>query len=369
MPKLRIAQVAPLFESVPPQLYGGTERIVSYLTDALVDMGHEVTLFASGDSVTRAKLRPVVFRALRLGRCQDPLAMHVIQLQDVIDCARQFDIIHFHTDYLHFPISRLLQLTTLTTLHGRLDMPEMRQIFSRFINMPVSSISQAQRQPLPMANWIGTVYHGLPPDLYRKGPGDGDYALFLGRIAAEKGPDRAIEIARRAGMRLKIAAKVDDADRQYFEQQIKPLLDQPHVEFIGEVGEAVKGQLLGSARALLFPIDWPEPFGLVMLEAMASGTPVIAFAKGSVPEIITPERTGCLVRNVEEAADALRTIGNLCRDACRQEFENRFGANRMAEEYVKLYEQLLAAGSPVPTKKMGTSENYGKTRRIGEACG
>jgi glycosyltransferase involved in cell wall biosynthesis len=339
--KWRIAQVAPLYESVPPKLYGGTERIVSYLTDALVDMGHEVTLFASGDSVTKAQLVPIHHGALRLGHCKDPLAMHVLQLQEVIEQAATFDIIHFHTDYHHFPVSRLMNLNTVTTLHGRLDIPELKHVYSRFPDIPVVSISQAQRDPLPMARWAGTVHHGLPLNLYRPGEGKGGYVLFIGRISPEKRPDRAIEIARRAGINIKIAAKVDDADKAYYEEQIRPLMQQPHVDFIGEVGEKEKNTLLGNASALLFPIDWPEPFGMVMIEALACGTPVIAYGHGSVPEVLEHGKTGYIVHSLDEAVDALQHIGRISRDTCRRVFETRFTSLRMAQDYAAIYEQLI----------------------------
>lgn len=339
--RLKIAQVAPLYESVPPKMYGGTERIVSYLTEALVEMGHEVVLFASGDSVTRASLISTHHTALRLSGCKDPLAMHVLQLQEVIDRVHEFDIVHFHTDYTHFPISRLLNLTTVTTLHGRLDLPELPYIFNKFCDSPVVSISNSQRLPLPMANWAGTVYHGLPMNLYRQGAGKGNYALFLGRISPEKRPDRAIEIARLAGIKIKIAAKIDDADKLYYEEKIKPLFSQPHVEFIGEVGDEAKGELLRNAQALLFPIDWPEPFGMVMIEAMAAGTPVIAFSHGAVPEIIRHGQTGFIVHDIAEAAAALQRIPLISRDACRREFEQHYCAARMARDYVAIYENLL----------------------------
>jgi len=344
--KLKIAQVSPLFESVPPRLYGGTERVVSYLTDALVEMGHEVTLFATGDSITKARLVPVYYKALRLGHCTDPLALHVLQLQEVAERAHEFDILHFHTDYLHFPVSRLLNLHTVNTLHGRLDIPELKRVYSRFLETPVVSISNAQRAPLPMAKWVGTVYHGLPENLYQPGSGQGDYVLFLGRISPEKRPDRAIEIAGRAGIKIRIAAKIDEADMQYYEQLIKPLLQQPHVEFIGEVGEQVKGELLGNARALLFPVDWPEPFGMVMIEALACGTPVIAFNHGSVPEVIRDGQTGYIVDSTEAAVQALTDIDKIDRRRCRQEFEQKFTASRMAQAYASIYTQLLQQQPP-----------------------
>jgi glycosyltransferase involved in cell wall biosynthesis len=338
---LKIAQIAPLFESVPPKLYGGTERVVSYLTDELVNLGHDVTLFASGDSITKAKLVPVTPAALRLGNCIDQWAGHILQLQEVMDRAREFDLFHFHTDYLHFPLSRFSGLKTLTTLHGRLDIPELKPLYQKFSDMPVISISHAQRKPLYMANWVGNVYHGLPIDLYKQGPGEGDYVVFLGRFSPEKRADRAIEIARLANVKIKIAAKVDKADERYFEKEIRHLLDQPHVEYLGEVGEAEKKKLLGNASAMLFPIDWPEPFGMVMIEAMASGTPVIAFNHGSVPEVIEHGKTGFIVDTIEKAAEALKNIHLINRDDCRDTFENKFSATVMAQNYIRLYEKTI----------------------------
>jgi len=338
---LKIAQIAPLFESVPPKLYGGTERVVAYLTDELTHLGHDVTLFASGDSVTKAKLVGVTPAALRLGNCIDQWAGHILQLQEVMDRAHEFDIVHFHTDYMHFPLTRLSGLKTLTTLHGRLDIPELKPLYQKFSDMPVVSISHAQRRPLYMANWVGNVYHGLPVDLYKQGPGKGDYVVFLGRFSPEKRADRAIEIARLANVRIKIAAKVDKADERYFEKEIRHLLDQPHVEYLGEVGEAEKKQLLADAKALLFPIDWPEPFGMVMLEAMASGTPVIAFNHGSVPEVIDHGKTGFIVDSVKKAAEALANIHLINRDDCREAFETRFSATVMTQNYIRLYEKAV----------------------------
>jgi glycosyltransferase involved in cell wall biosynthesis len=338
---LKIAQIAPLYESVPPQLYGGTERVVAYLTDELINLGHDVTLFASGDSKTRAKLVAVTPGALRLNNCTDQMAGHILQLQEVMDRAHQFDLLHFHTDYLHFPVTRLSKVKTLTTLHGRLDIPELKPLYRKFRDMPVISISQAQRNPLYMANWVGAVYHGLPTDLYHQGPGDGDYVAFIGRFSPEKRVDRAIEMARMANMKIKIAAKIDKADERYFEAEIRHLLDQPHVEYLGEVGEAEKNELLGHARALLFPIEWPEPFGMVMIEAMACGTPVIAFKHGSVPEIIEHGKTGFIVNSIEKATEALKAIHLISRDDCREAFEKRFSATVMAQNYIRLYEQAL----------------------------
>jgi len=339
---MRIAQVAPLHERVPPLLYGGTERVVSYLTEELVRQGHDVTLFASGDSITRAKLVACSERSLRLDeRIIDPLAHHFVLLDEVFARAAEFDVFHFHIDYLHFPLSRRQQTPHVTTLHGRLDLPDLIPLYRKFGEMPVVAISRAQRRPLPWLNWQGTVHHGLPPDLYRPGAGRGDYLLFLGRISIEKRLDRAIEIARHSGMRLKVAAKVDTADRKYFKKTIEPLLDDPIVEFVGEVGDRGKQALLGDARALLFPIDWPEPFGLVLLEAMACGTPVIAYRRGSVPEILEDGVTGFLVDNLCEATSAVANVDRLDRALCRSRFEERFSAARMAQDYLNIYERLL----------------------------
>ncbi|HEX7045017.1 MAG TPA: glycosyltransferase family 4 protein [Burkholderiales bacterium] len=341
---MKIAQVAPLYESVPPKLYGGTERVVSYLTEELVRQGHEVTLFAAGDSSTCARLESVAARALRLDRhCVDPLAHHVLLLDRVIDAADEFDIIHFHTDYLHFPVTRWLRVAHVTTLHGRLDIPDLKPLYKRFAGVPVISISNAQRKPLAFANWVATVYHGLPEEQYVFQPKPGKYLAFLGRISPEKRPDRAIEIARRAGIPLKIAAKVDKADRAYFEARIKPLLDGPGVEYIGEIGEHEKSEFLGNACALLFPIDWPEPFGLVMIEALACGTPVIAWPHGSVPEVLRDGETGFLVQSIEEAVAAVARLDRLSRVHCRQVFERRFSVRRMVRDYLEAYEAVSAA--------------------------
>lgn len=342
---MRIAQVSPLIESVPPRLYGGTERVVHHLTEALVADGHEVTLFASGDSMTSAELVAVVPEALRLSSpgC-NPTAAHVLMVERVQQLVEEFDVVHWHIDHLHFPLTRRWPLASLTTMHGRLDLPELVALFREFDTEPLASISDAQRAPLPWVNWIGTVHHGLPLDLYRLERNPSDYLVFLGRISRDKRPDRAIEIARRTGMKLKIAAKVDPADRAYFEQEIVPLLERsPHAEFLGEVGDAEKGALLGGARALLFPIDWPEPFGLVMIEAMACGTPVIAFSGGSVREIVAEGVTGFVVENLEQATRAVERLDRISRAACRSEFEQRFSAQRMARDYVAIYEVLSQA--------------------------
>jgi len=340
---VRIAQVAPLYESVPPLLYGGTERVVSYLTEELVRLGHEVTLFASGDSVTSARLIPACERALRLeDRCRDHLAHQVLMLEEVAKRAASFDVIHYHIDYFHYPLSRRQTAPQLTTLHGRLDLPELAPLYLEFRDMPVVSISDAQRAPLPHAAWLETVHHGLPRDLLRFSPEPGRYLAFVGRTAPEKRLDRAIEIARAAGMELRVAAKVDPEDRAYFKTEIEPLLAEPHVRFVGEIAEHEKSELLGGALALLFPIDWPEPFGLVMIEAMACGTPVIAFPHGSVPEVIEPGVTGLLVEDVAAAAAAVEQVRELDRATCRRVFEARFSAERMARDYLALYERMAA---------------------------
>lgn len=341
---LKIAIVSPLYESVPPRFYGGTERVVSYLTEELVDQGHEVTLFASGDSVTRARLVAPCRRSLRLDPdCADGLAKHFVLMEQVFRLAGEFDIVHFNIDYLHFPLSRRHGISQVTTLHGRLDIPDLVPLYREFSEMPVVSISDSQRAPLPWANWQGTVHHGLPLGLYRPREEPGSYLAFLGRISPEKRVDRAVEIAVRSGIPLKIAAKVDRNDRDYFER-IRPLFDHPLVDFIGEIGEGEKENFLGGALALLFPIDWEEPFGLVMIESLACGTPVIAWPRGSVPEVLEDGVTGFLVRDVESAARGVERVPGLSRRRCREEFERRFCAPRMAADYVALYERVLKAG-------------------------
>ena len=340
---MRIAQVAPLIESVPPKHYGGTERIVSYLTEELVRAGHDVTLFGSGDSVTSARLISPTRLSLRKNeRCKDQLAHHVLLLEQVSQRAHEFDVIHFHIDYLHFPVSRLLRIPHVTTLHGRLDIPDLAPLYDHFRDMPVVSISNSQRDPLPWANWQATVYHGLPKDLLRFRSETGRYLAFLGRICPEKRVDRAIEIAEQTGIPLKIAAKIDPVDKRYFKRAVQPLLrDCSIAEWVGEISDRQKDEFLGNAYALLFPIDWPEPFGLVMIEAMACGTPVIAYAGGSVAEVIEQGRTGFIVTELEDAIEAVRRVPDLSRARCRQVFEKRFTATRMARDYVKLYMRIV----------------------------
>ena len=340
---MKIAQIAPIAESVPPRLYGGTERIVSYLTEELVRQGHDVTLFASGDSTTAAELVPITETALRLNPLiVDAIPHHMILLDEVARRAHEFDVLHFHIDLLHAPLTRSFANKTLTTLHGRLDLPDLQPFYRRFSDMPLVSISDHQRQPMPPVNWAGTVYHGLPRDLLPATlEAKGDYLAFLGRISPEKRPDRAIEIAARSGMPLRIAAKVDKADQTYWDEMIAPMIAaNPNVEFIGEIDEHQKAEFLGNARALLFPIDWPEPFGLVMIEAMACGTPVIAFRCGSVPEVIDEGVSGYIVTDVDEAVQAVQRLDALDRAAVRTAFEARFSVERMAQDYVKIYKSL-----------------------------
>jgi glycosyltransferase involved in cell wall biosynthesis len=342
---MRIAQIAPLIESVPPRLYGGTERIVSYLTEELVRQGHQVTLFASGDSLTSAELVSCTERALRLdATVRDPLPYYMIMLDRVHRRAAEFDVIHFHIDYLHFPLFRPVAARTLTTQHGRLDLSDLGVVYRAFPEFPLISISDDQRQPRPHWNWQATVPHGLPPNLFPFAPrAKGGYLAFLGRICPEKRPDHAIEIARRAGMPLKIAAKVDRVDQAYFDQIIRPLLRDPLVEFVGEIGEQDKGAFLGNASALLFPVDWPEPFGLVMIEAMACGTPAIAYRRGSVPEVIEDGWTGFIVDDVAGAVAAVERLDSLDRGMIRARFEQRFTTRRMAKDYLVAYDRLEPA--------------------------
>jgi glycosyltransferase involved in cell wall biosynthesis len=339
---LRIAQVAPLYESVPPRLYGGTERVVSYLTEELVRQGHDVTLFASGDSRTSATLVPACRHAVRLDRhpC-DATALHLVMLERLFRDVDAFDIIHFHMDGMHLPLARRHDAPGVTTLHGRLDLGGLAELYDEFSEHPLVSISVSQRQPLAQANWIATVYHGLPRMLHRPTFAPGQYLAFLGRIAPEKRVDRAIHIARRLQIPLKIAAKVDRVDREYFEAKIAPLLASPLIEFVGEIDETEKTAFLGDALALLFPIDWPEPFGLAMIEAMACGTPVIGFRRGSVPEVIDEGITGYVVDSLDAATAAVERVPRLDRRRCRAAFEHRFSAERMARDYCHVYTSML----------------------------
>ena len=342
---MKIAQIAPLMESVPPRLYGGTERIVSYLTEELVRLGHEVTLFASGDSFTSANLVSCVPQALRLDpNVRDVLPYYMLMLDRVRQRSEQFDVLHFHIDQFHFPLFRPVAGRTVTTLHGRQDLPDLRPLYAGFADMPLVSISNSQRRPVPNANFVGNILHGLPIDLYRPTiDRRGSYVAFLGRIAPEKGPDRAIAIASALGIPLKIAAKVDRVDEAYFRTTIVPLLDGAGVEYIGEINEQQKTRFLGEAKALLFPVDWPEPFGLAMIEAMACGTPVLAFRCGSVPEIVEDGVTGAIVATVDEAIAALPHVTALDRQKVRRRFEQRFSATRMAKDYVGVYRSLIAS--------------------------
>ncbi len=344
---MKIAQVSSLMEAVPPKLYGGTERIVAYLTDELVELGHDVTLFASGDSRTKAKLEPVWPHALRLDAdMKDYLAPHIILLEMLARRAEEFDIIHLHIDYLGYPMLQRMDVSFVTTLHGRLDLPELKRLYEVFPDVPVVSISDSQREPMPIANYVDTIYHGLPHDLLTAGSGQGGYLAFIGRISPEKAPDAAIRIAAAAGMKLKIAAKVDKVDTAYFDDRIKPLLSQSHVEFIGEINDAQKSDFLGNAAGLLFPIAWREPFGMAMIEAMACGTPVIAMRNGSVPEVVDDGVTGFIVENEAEAAGAVRGLPLLNRDRIRQTFETRFSARRMAADYLSVYAGLIEDKRP-----------------------
>ncbi len=342
---LRIAQIAPLYESVPPKLYGGTERVVAYIAEELARRGHEVTLFASGDSTAKVPLRPGFPKALRLngldymGPAYHPY--HLPMLSEIYDHAERFDIIHSHVDFLAFPFSRLVSVPTVSTMHGRLDLDAFLPLYRSYTDLPLVSISNEQRRPLPFMNWVATVYHGLPTNLLRFNPGPGTYLAFLGRISPEKRPDLAIEIARRTGIPLKIAAKVDRIDRDYFEAVIKPLLSTPGVEFLGEINDAEKQDFLGGALALLFTVDWPEPFGLAMIEAMACGTPVIARPCGSVPEVLQPGVVGLIATGIDDLVRAAAEVGNLSRQGCREVFEKRFTSAVMAANYERVYYRLI----------------------------
>jgi glycosyltransferase involved in cell wall biosynthesis len=344
---MRIAQVAPLIESVPPRAYGGTERVVHHLTETLVEMGHDVTLFASGDSRTSARLVPVVDRALRLNPARpDAVIWHTIMVDRVREMSEQFDVIHFHIDTVHLPMATTCGTPSLSTLHGRLDLPDLYPLYRRFHQHPLVSISDSQRKPMPWANWLGTVHHGLPTDLYDFHPEPQNYFAFVGRISPEKRVDRAIEIAIACDTPLRIAAKVDNADRVYFDEVIEPLLDHPLVTFVGEIDDAAKNDFIGNARAFLMPVDWPEPFGLVLIEALACGTPVIAYANGAVPELLDDGVTGFVVHDQQQAIEAARSIGRIDRRVCRATFERRFAAGIMARHYVELYRALIDARVP-----------------------
>ena len=342
--RLRVAQLAPLYERIPPQLYGGTERVVSYITEELVRRGHEVTLFASGDSRTKARLSPGCKQALRL--TGNPEMGTFIQLPMISDAyenaAERFDVLHSHIDYWSFPFAQLVEVPTVATMHGRLNIESLWPIYAKYRTVPMVSISDAQRTPVPFVNWIATIHHGIPRDLLRPNYGNGRYLAFLGRISPEKRPDIAIEVAKAAGIPLKIAAKVDVVDRDYYQAVIKPRLSPPDVEYIGEISEAEKSEFLGNALALLFTIDWPEPFGLAMIEAMACGTPVIARRCGSVPEVIEPGVTGLIADGVDDLVAAVRNVDRLSRVECRERFERRFTADIMVDRYEEVYRRLMA---------------------------
>lgn len=345
---MKIAQVAPLIESVPPKAYGGTERVVHYLTEALVQMGHEVTLFASGDSRTSARLVPIVDRSLRLHPAKpDPVIWHTLMVDRVRELSGSFDVIHFHVETLHLPLMSRCATPSLTTLHGRLDLPDLKPLMRRFKDHPLASISDSQRTPLAWARWLGTVHHGLPPDLYTFHPRAQDYFAFVGRVSPEKGLDRAIEIAIACDTPIRIAAKVDTQDLEYFERVIEPMLDHPLVTFVGEIGDAAKNEFIGNAKAFLMPVNWPEPFGLVVIEALACGTPVIAYGCGAIPELLDDGLTGFIVHDQHQAIAAARRIGEIDRSACREVFERRFTAEVMARNYLALYRELADVGKSV----------------------
>jgi glycosyltransferase involved in cell wall biosynthesis len=345
---MRIAQIAPLFEAVPPKLYGGTERVVSNLTEALVDLGHDVTLFASGDSVTAATLEPVWPRALRLDpSIRDWVSTYAYMIEYVRQRCASFDVLHFHLDYFPNSVFTRQPVPFVTTLHGRLDLPELQAVYGAFPQVPLVSISDSQRKPMPNVNWTATVLHGIPEKLLTPQPSSHDYFAFLGRISPEKGIERAIQIAGRCGVKLKVAAKVDRADDEYFQSSVAPLLKDANVEFIGEINDSQKPGFLSGARALLFPIDWPEPFGLVMIEAMACGTPVVAFRRGSVPEVMEDGVTGFIVDNVDEAVAACGRLDRIDRATVRRRFEKRWTSRRMAQDYVAVYERLIAERRPL----------------------
>jgi glycosyltransferase involved in cell wall biosynthesis len=357
--RMRIAQLAPLAESVPPKLYGGTERVIAWLADELVGMGHDVTLFASGDSRTSARLHPVWPQALRLGRkSTDPRAVCTLLLEAIARQAKEFDVVHAHVDWLHLPLLSRLGVPFLTTMHGRLDLPGLPDVIREFPDAGFVSISEHQRLPLEGANWLGTIPHGLPTQLFRPSYERGSYLAFLGRLTADKGPEDAIRIARAAGKALRIAAKTPRAETAFFKKKIEPHLDGEKIRLIGEVNDAGKQPFLADAAALLFPIDWPEPFGLVMIEAMACGTPVIAYRSGSVPEIIEDGVTGFIVESEDEAVSAVGRLPRLDRQKVRARFEERFSAQRMAREYEGQYRNLIAAAGagPVSIARRGLAE-------------
>jgi glycosyltransferase involved in cell wall biosynthesis len=355
---MRIAQLAPLAESVPPKQYGGTERIVSYLTEELVRQGHDVTLFASGDSQTTARLAPMCREGLRkTNGVSNPQAPFTMMLEKTFSSAHEFDLFHSHLDFLAFPLARRCGTPVLTTLHGRLDLPELKPIFAEFLDCPLISISDAQRKPLAWANWQQTIHHGLPEHLYSFHPNSGSYLTFVGRLTPEKRPDHAIEIARRVGMPLKIAAKVDPVDREYFRSVIEPLLSDPLVEYVGEVTDAEKNDLIGNAYALVAPFDWPEPFGLVFIEALACGTPVLAYRRGSVPEIIDDGHTGIICDSMEHMVKAVPSISAIDRQHCRLAFEQRFTVERMVQDYLKAYQYLINLPEGLPGRSLDNYES------------
>ncbi len=362
---MKIAQIAPLYESVPPRYYGGTERVVYHLTEELVRMGHDVTLYASGDSLTSARLVPLGSQALRLdSSCIDQIVHHVLMVERVYRAAEQYDIIHSHIDYFPFSMVRRVRTPVVTTLHGRLDLKDLVPLYMDFADVPLVSISNAQRDPLPWVNWLDTVYHGIPAQSYQPYEQPGTYLAFLGRISPEKRVDRAIEIAKRANLPLKIAAKVSIPDREYFTSTIEPLMSHPLIEYRGEIGEKDKNEFLGNAAALIFPIDWPEPFGLVMIEALACGTPVIARAHGSVPEIIEHGVNGFIVQNEDEAVEAVKALPGISRKKCREIFEERFTARRMARDYVTVYRKLISSSRHLkqPASSGVHGRDYSDTR-------